>query len=153
MDCAKAISQHKGGPASSVAMLSNHVANQFDLQATFWGEFHPYTPQKTNIAPKMMVSNRNRLVQWSIFRCKTLVFEGVYQQYQQYLPSPFCSCWWHASRNGQILQLFFWQIAVPWGPSYPTKNQQTACFNSIVGQSWRQTSYTFDYFASSIEKC
>jgi len=30
-----------GGPASSVAMLSNHVANQFDLQASIWGEFHP----------------------------------------------------------------------------------------------------------------
>lgn len=108
----------------------------------FAGEFHPYTPQKTNIdPPKMMVSNRNRLFQGSIFRYKTLVFEGVYQQVQQYLPSPFCSCWWHASRNGQILQLLFWQIAIPWGPSYPTKNQQTTCFNSIFGQSWRQTCY------------
>ena len=56
MDCPKVISEQKGGPASSVAMLSNHVANQFDLkkktktfhQASFWSEFHP-SPQKTNV--------------------------------------------------------------------------------------------------------
>ena len=75
-----------------------------------------------------MVSNRDRLFQWSIFRCKALVFEGAYQQQQQYLPSPFCSCWWHPSWNGQIFQLPFLADRYSLGPRLSNQKSTDGLF-------------------------